>query len=453
MSHLVVVGFDEIVSDKYITCIEQAIAANSIDGYSVIDLEDQQENVLKRVAQLTLKPHGLYFLPSPTRVASWANIDDIIPVFKQMRKDKEQLKVYIATELKAHESYLRYCVEEGIDCLVEKPIFAPLRNGLFEPDLIMPTMEALLDSAAEKPASHSVMTLSRYHSIYNDLVIASLKQKMLELQAPLTSFHFRTAGGVWNLHHEYEIREDHPYKYGYGMIMHGGYHYIDLSAQFLHLNKLIFPKETFILTVNSFAAYPQDQNDRVSKKISAIFDDNRPEWSGGLTNASIYGETDVTSIFRLSLKESDKTITIGTISLEQTTPSIRTWKDIPENLYNKNGRVSSVNFEAQLSILHSINVECFDIPIQRKRKIERIDAFARVSTRSNASLLDDEEFTSSSTFNGLFHSDSNRKLMLKWLLDEEHRSRLQDHIIPMRMTQLIASSIKKPYQAVSMEIF
>lgn len=41
-AHLVVVGFDEIVSNKYLSCIKEAIELGEIDSYSIIDLEFQK---------------------------------------------------------------------------------------------------------------------------------------------------------------------------------------------------------------------------------------------------------------------------------------------------------------------------------------------------------------------------------------------------------------------------
>jgi hypothetical protein len=452
-AHLVVVGFDDIVGDKYLPCIEKAINLGFIDSYSVIDLESQKVETDIKIASIKLKPEKVYYLPDPKGKDNWADPDIFGPLFEKIKQQKANIKVYIATELKAHEDYLRYCVENGIDSLVEKPILAPMQNGRFDPALIESTMHYFVQEAGKRSAEHSVMTLSRYHKIYNDIVLKSLKQKMIEFGAPLTSFHFRHAGGVWNLHREYESREDHPYKDGYGMIMHGGYHYIDLAVQFLKLNKLIFSDTIFSLTMSSYAAYPADQNDRIPKKFSEDFDDNCPDWSSLESNSSKYGETDVVTSFCLKNKDTRKVLTVGTISLEQTTPSIRTWKNIPPGMYNKNGRISSIEFEAQLSTLHSVNVQCFDVPIRANKEVDRIDAFARVSTRTNASLLQGEEYNKEETHNGLFHSDSNRKLMSMWLQSEEHRSQLTDHIPTMRMVQYLATSIKNPGHPITFDLF
>lgn len=452
-AHLIIVGFDDIVGNKYLPCIEEAMNLGFIDSYSVIDLESKRMEIESKIASINPKPEKIYYLPVCKRKNTWADPDIFGPVFEKIKQQKENLKVYIATELKAHEGYLKYCVENGINSLVEKPVLAPMKNNRFDPTRIESTMDYLVRETEKGSAKHSVMTLSRYHKIYNYRVLESLQKKMIELGAPLTSFHFRHAGGVWNLHREYESREDHPYKDGYGMIMHGGYHYIDLAVQFLGLNKLIFPDTIFSLTMSSYVAYPVDQNDRIPKKFSENFDDNCPDWSLRKSNSDKYGETDIVTSFCLKNKDTGKVLTVGTISLEQTTPSIRTWKDIPPGMYNKNGRISSVEFEAQLSTLHSVNVQCFDVPIRGNREVDRIDAFARVSTRTNESLLPDEEYNTEETHNGLFHSDSNRQLMSMWLKNEEHKSQLKDHISTMRMVQYLATSIRNPGYPITFNLF
>ena len=229
----------------------------------------------------------------------------------------------------------------------------------------------------------------------------------------LTSFHLRAAGGVWNLQREFESRDDHPYKYGYGMMMHGAYHYVDLATQILSLNSALFPQLQFKLELSGFGAFPIDQHQRMSRPITRRFQDGDPLWPDDADDGFRFGETDVTSTFRLVDIASGRTVSLGTLSFEQTTPSIRNWDELPPELYNVNGRTSSVDMEAQISTLFSTHVHCYDIP--RGVSADGIDAFARVTTRANAALLPDEQYVSEESFDGLFHSDSNRQLMEHWL--------------------------------------
>ncbi|WP_280457680.1 hypothetical protein [Nocardia carnea] len=360
------------------------------------------------------------------------------------------MKAYIATEVGAHERYLRQCVEGSVESLVEKPVLAPMDGDRFAPARISSTMSELIESARRGKKRHSVMTLSRYHRIYNDRVIAGLRERLLRWSSPVTSFHLRAAGGVWNLEHEFATRDDHPYRHGYGMLMHGSYHYIDLAVQVLSLNKLLSPGRPLRLQVCSFGAYPADQYHRISRPATRLL--------GGHSQCSVlarkpgrFGETDSTSTFRLVDAQSEATITLGTLSFEQTTPSIRNWGAFPDGVYNKNGRTSSVNLEAQLSTLYSVNVTCYDVP--QGTDADKIGATAEILTRSNASLMADDEYVTRESYDGLFHSDSNRTLMENWLRGTETRSRLHEHLLPMRVIEALALSLRIPGQTVEIDGF
>lgn len=435
------VGLGENVSYKYLACIKTAVQRGEIDGYSIIELVSQKSEVLRRLASAVIQPKQIFYLPKPKK--AWVSESDFAPVIQELVQRNGRIKVYIATEVKAHEAYLTYCVENGIDSLTEKPLIAPMKRGRFNPAAIEGVMQRIARAAQLKPAHHSVMTLGRYDKVYNDVVLESVKKKMVRLQAPLTSIHMRFAGGVWNLHREYESREDHPYKYGYGMLMHGSYHYVDLLAQFLCLNQLIFPKTPFSLSLSSFAAYPIDQNDRIPRKFGEQFDDYEPNWPSKDIKSIAYGETDIVTSFCLRNEKTGKIITLGTISLEQTTPSIRSWINLPAG-HNKNGRVCSFDLEVQLATMHAVHVECFDVPILKNKKIQEINTCARVVTRSNAALLPSEEFTSEQIYTGISHRDNNRKLLSLWLQDKEYKSQLLTHVLSMRIVQAIALSIKRP---------
>ncbi len=446
---LVVIGFDEIVRNKYMPCIKEAIADGHLDSWSIVDLEPEREVIEARLVGADPQPRMKLFLPAdgdnPTQARETAR-----SALRHIRLPGLPMKVYIATEVGSHERYLRQCVEDGVDSLVEKPVLAPMIGDRFDPSLISTTMAELIATARRSKARHSVMTLSRYHSIYNDRVIAALRERMLQWKSPLTSFHLRSAGGVWNLEHEFVTRDDHPYRNGYGMLMHGSYHYIDLAVQVLSLNKLLFPGRTLRLQVCSFGAYPADQWQRLSRPATKML--------GGDSRCLVlarepgrYGETDITSTFRLVDAETDRTITLGTLSFEQTTPSIRHWTTFPDGVYNKNGRTSSVDLEAQLSTLYSTHVTCYDVP--HGPDADKIGAVAEILTRANASLLTDDAYVSRETFDGLFHSDSNRALMRNWLRGTETRSRLHEHYLPMRVTEALALSLRIPGQTVEIDGF
>ena len=210
---------------------------------------------------------------------------------------------------------------------------------------------------------------------------------------------------------------------------------------------MIFPNDNLQLTLSSYGGFPADQNDRISKKYSTSFDDDKPDWADKSKNKTDYGETDIVTSFQLLNTATNKVITLGTMSFEQTTPSIRTWKDIPAEICNKNGRIACADLEAQLSTLFTLNLKCFDIPTEGE--IDRIKAFARIETRANAPLLKDEKFYTKEEVHDISHNVSNRSLIGNWLAGAEEKSTLQSHFIVMKVLQSLAESIKNPGYPIS----
>ncbi|WP_151898181.1 hypothetical protein [Streptomyces sp. C8S0] len=184
--NLVVVGFDEIVANKYLPCIKEAIEAGHVDSYSIIDLKAERPTVEERIQGVDLKPQEVIYLPKVSRGATAQQMQPelIEAALQRLRLSELPMKVYIATEVRAHEAYLRYCVENGIDSLVEKPVLAPMADGRFAPTRITEVMRELIAQADRTDAKHSVMTLSRYHRIYNGEVLRSLEERVRDWQAP-----------------------------------------------------------------------------------------------------------------------------------------------------------------------------------------------------------------------------------------------------------------------------
>ncbi len=437
--HLLIIGFDEIVENKYLAEVERAARTNCVLGYSVVDLESQRDSISERVEQLEFEPEVLHYLDDDSEAAIRKSF---VSFFYGFIEKHHSIRVYIATEVRAHEFYLRFFSERGIPTLVEKPVFAPMSSGRFRANLLSSTLSEIVNLSGDSSDSHSVMTLSRYHRIYNDLYINPLARLVDTWKAPVTSLHLRHSGGVWNRQAEYDWREDHPYKYGYGMMMHGAYHYVDLAAQILNLNRSALGDVAFRFCAKAYTASPTDQWCRVPKQASAMLGDDDPNWGTAHTAPHQFGETDLVATFRVITVPDYRVVTLGTMAFEQTTPSIRSWGEFPNGLYNKNGRSSMVDIETQLSVIHASHVRVYDVPVEGAidgeiPRVDRIDAFARIERRSNGSLAPSLPFLERETYGGLFHSDSNKALMRHWLAGQENRSCLASHHLTVQLIQAL----------------
>lgn len=446
--HLVIIGFGEVQLQKYLSTIGQAINNGKISSYSIVDLESARSEVLDRVERSIFKPENCYFLGINEINDNWGSQQEVQNVFRVLKHSYTRIKVFIATEVKAHELYLKQCIWDDIDSLVEKPIIAPFKNSKFCPSEINIRMKHLADAIKVRNGNHSVMCFSRYHKVYNKYLYELVLDKVLKYQAPITSFHLSTNSGVWNLNEEFKSREDHPYKYGYGMLMHGAYHYIDLIYQFLSLNRLVYPQDEFLVTLSSFAAFPIDQDSRIPKTMSYQLED-----FGNIGDqVDKYGETDITTTFRLDNLTRGKVLTVGTLCFEQTTPSIRTWKKLPKQFYNKNGRIAATTIEIQLSTIFSTFIRVLKIPNVVDGQINKITNYAEVATRSNAGLLKEEMYNSKKIFDNFTNTESNLELFNAWIDGKENLSRLESHLGPMQIIQTLIESIKDQGYPVSFSL-
>ena len=158
MNQLIIIGFDEIVSNKYIDIIEKAIKDKQISSYSIIDLEDSKNEIKNRISKIYIKPANEIYLKANKRNVGIEQIEDAFKTIQEKSQDK--IKVYIATELRSHLFYLTYCLEKGYDCLIEKPIFAPLKKGVFYPQKISHTMKKICSEKRYKNICYDFRKIS-----------------------------------------------------------------------------------------------------------------------------------------------------------------------------------------------------------------------------------------------------------------------------------------------------
>lgn len=447
--YLIIVGFGPVAGYKYSRCIRNAIDSGDIKGYSIIDLESQKHTVIGRIADLPAQPDNLYLLPDTGfedgSNASIAQFDDICNNIK--KKNNCDLKIVITTEPQAHEVYLNYCISNHIDSLVTKPINIPMENDRINHQKIVSSFKKLITKTNYTKGNHAALCLSRHHEIYNQGVFNPIINKMKILDLPITSLRLNTSSGVWNLNNEFEERNDHPYKYGYGMLYHGGYHYIDLIAQALILNRLVYPNQEFLLELSSFSAFPSDQDYRIPETIVKNLHGFRKTEQINLNNTDRYGETDLVTSFCLKMKKTNKVITLGNIALEQTTPGMRSWFDFPEVPYNINGRLHSTDFNIQLSTLYSVNGHVVKVPIgARKSNTDlRGKNIGIITTRSNATLTGDQEFYKQNMltrpYGNSYSYSAETQIFEKWILGEDTQSDLISHLPSITLLEALSKSI------------
>lgn len=296
----------------------------------------------------------------------------------------------------------------------------------------MPKVKAIAGASTAAGVNTAMLCLGRLHDVFEKKLRQPVAMMVKRLQTPITSVHVKTASGVWNIPSEFSQREDHPYKYGYGMLMHGAYHYIDILARLLLINRHLFPNEDFVLTLQGFTAGPHDQQTRMGNLEPQTTAYHRD--FSELDDKLPYGETDIVASFALKFRSSSRVLCLGTIALEQTTPGMRSWGSFPEVPYNINGRLHCTDIDVRVGTAFSIAANVTKSPIQARlgdSDIRGVNS-ATIVTRANARLARTQGFIRREHYErphgNSYSYTTEAKIFERWLLDKPSYSDFSSHV-------------------------
>lgn len=200
----------------------------------------------------------------------------------------------------------------------------------------------------------------RNHNGYRK-VFDLVESLVREYGIPITYMSVHHSDGMWNMPDEYLYRENHPYKYGYGKLMHSGYHFVDLITSLLQLSSIA--KDKTPDTIDLFSQYSRvkDQLNVIDNKNYAQFFGNEvaerfdKAVQGSETNR--FGEVD--SYSQLQLSHNGTIVTTVQLSLVQSGFSQRAWADLPEDAYKSNGRIRHEYVNIHIGPLASIQIHSY----------------------------------------------------------------------------------------------
>ena len=369
----------------------------------LIELENQSENVAKFLAQRSLKPEKILYLADNEGNRTGAALDgragnELDRLVRHERIDG----MIISTEPKAHKIYAEWALKNDINVLMDKPITAPLNPstdaraaGRIYRDYL--DLKRLLKRSRAK---FYVVCQRRNHRGYV-FIKEYLKNFVSEFAIPVSYIDIYHADGAWSLPHEFN-KENHPYKYGYGKLMHSGYHFIDLFAWLAHVNSDLEKARPDAARIFTARFTPNDLFQQLDRKTlgrffhqPAILDFYEHYKRRDYEN---FGELDAHVL--LQLLRGKHAVLTGSINLQQNSFSRRAWFDLPEDTYKGNGRVRHERVNMQVS--HFLNIQVhsyqshevgkgtaesgtvggedhFDILIFRNKHLVGGDAFQQVS--------------------------------------------------------------------------
>ncbi|MCA6112618.1 hypothetical protein [Bradyrhizobium cenepequi] len=433
---LILVGLGPHARAKYIPLIEDAIASGRASDFYVVELESARRDVDAFFQTRACKPTSISWVPDLRRQAIWysSHGEEVIKAVA-----RRGTKVIVSTEPKAHLGYLRAALGLGLDCLVDKPVILPMgSNGRPAANRLVGAVGELKDICNRTGARCVVMAPRRYNAVY-ELIGRYARRISRNLRTPVTYIGIEHHEGVWNTEEEILSREDHPYRYGYGMLCHSGYHYVDILSSLLAHNEENFGRLTVELDVHRATAADQVRQigpDPVRRLRG-------PAPVPGLFPAPpFWGETDLVSAGAARRRGSFETVCLFRLDLLQTSVSLRNWRQLPTDVYNKNGRYPSETIRLNIGPFAAIEARILKRPHSDTEGRSQSTREAHITVWRNAGFLDRaalrERFYPARDTLGR-NADlgaGRRRLFDDWLAGRSGKSSLESHV---RTISLFAS--------------
>lgn len=302
----------------------------------LVELQDRKKDVEEYLANKKLLPDEIFGLPVSDRNSPTINS----VLLNKLEQIKDEIDgIVLCTEPKAHKKYILWGLKNDIDILADKPLTAPIVNEQGPKQVWQDYLD--IEDAIKKSKAHlTLLTNKRVHPAYQE-VYNQVKDFVTQYNMPITHIEITDGGGVWPFPIEFLTRENHPYKYGYGILLHTGFHFVDLLLHYQSINHLIGLEEDKI-NLHSFGTTPFDVLQQMPQKIyERLFpgEDFSKEFKEiPLQDYKKYGCLDVIS--NMQFEKNGAVITQATLNILQNTLSARDQRALPDNIYLKLGRLS-----------------------------------------------------------------------------------------------------------------
>ncbi len=403
MKNYILVGLGPHAKRIYYPFLEKYQERFDIRLKLLIELENQSPKIATFLNQRKLQPEKILYLSnSPANTMGTMLDESAQKELDRLAENGDIDGMIISTEPKAHKMYATWALKNNIHVLMDKPISAPphASTDIRAARQIYQDYLDLDHLQKHSTAKCYVMCQRRNHKGYT-LIKEYLKNFVSEFEIPISYIDVYHADGTWSLPHEF-YKENHPYKYGYGKLMHSGYHFVDLFAWIAETNASLQRARPDTATLYTARFPPNDMFKQIDKKTCDRFFHNPTTTQFYNTyrrkDYENFGELDAYVL--IQLMQGNNVITTGSTNLQHNSFSRRGWSDLPEDTYKGNGRVRHERVNIQVS--HFLNIQVhsyqscevgkdtitegdagsedhFDILIFRNTKIVGGEAFRKLS--------------------------------------------------------------------------
>lgn len=378
---LILVGLGPYARAKYIPLIENALGRGRASGFHVVELESARDNVDAFFRARARKPASVSWVPDLRRQAIWYSGygEDVLTALAG-----PGTKVIVSTEPRAHLGYLRAALGLGLDCLVDKAAVLPMGwNGRPAADGLVSAVAELNEICNRTGGRCVVMAPRRYNAVY-ELIGRYARRASRDLGTPVTYIGIEHHEEVWSTEEEILSREDHSYRYGYGALCHSGYHHIDILSSLLAHNEEHFGSLTIELDVHRGTAADQvrqigpDPLRRLRGPASV---------PGHFPAPPVWGEVGFVSAGAARHRGRGDTVCLFRLDLLQTSVSLRNSRQLPTNLYNRNGRYTSETIRLNIGPFAAIEARVVKRPYSDREGHPQFAREAHITLWRNGGFL------------------------------------------------------------------
>lgn len=267
----------------------------------------------------------------------------------------------ISTEPKAHYMYLEFALKNNINVLTDKPITVNKNmTSMKSINKVRKQYYDILKMSSESTAVCKVMCQRQYHRGY-ELIKKILEDTVYKYQIPITNIEIFHSDGNWEMPHDL-LKENHPYKYGYGKLFHSGYHFIDLLSDFIKINDVLTENKKIVSAdVYSKVYTPNDEINSITlEDYKNIFKKQTiPDYyyNNEYPKFDKFGEKDYHGLLTF-YNNSGFTITTASLNLLHNGVSRRAWIQT-RDFYKQNGRIRHERVNIEIGHLMNIQVHSY----------------------------------------------------------------------------------------------
>ncbi|MDW8244801.1 MAG: Gfo/Idh/MocA family oxidoreductase, partial [Thermogemmata sp.] len=375
--------------------------------------------------------------------------------------------IIVATDPLSHRPYVLWALERGLSVLLDKPI-TTRRGAVYdlaaaqaiEKDYLE-ILEAWQRAQQRAPVTVSVCAHRRYHPGFDE-VLRIIRDVSAKTGCPVTDIHCHHADGQWRLPEEIRTQDHHSYHSGHGKASHSGHHFFDCVYRFYKAGtvsgKLADTMKIYASFVQPHGLLRQLTRADYLRLFGSEYTQTCPFGDDELEKSfCTFGEIDLNAV--VNFMQGDVAIGQASLNLLHNSFSRRSWLYPPADLYKGNGRVKHEHHRIHVGPFLAIGIHSYQSKSDHAYNDERdlgpggnnhfeIHIFrntgmiggkeVEIVHLDQLSLFDRSRLYIDQVKEGVVGEFF--RYLSGELKEDELRSPLQDHLVPVRLLTAVYES-------------